>query len=234
MSRRVSRVGAREGYDHWAATYDRTLNPLVHLDRKHAVRRLSPRPNERILDAGCGTGANLRTIRRSGSDAVGIDFSRGMLRVAQHAVPGARLAQADLDARLPLRGESFDGLLCSLVSEHLKRLDTLFSEAFGVLRGGGRMVFSAFHPELAASGIEANFESDDIEYRLGAEQHSVDDYLNHMDDAGFTELRWSEHSISEDFLEKLPSAAKYRGRPMLLVIEGSRARSTAAVQSATA
>ncbi len=234
MSSRVSRIGVRDGYDRWAASYDQTKNPLVYLDRQNALRHLGPRPSERILDAGCGTGANLRTIRRTGACPVGVDFSLGMLRVARQSLPDASLVQADLNREIPLRHESFDGLLCSLVSEHLTQLRTFFSEAFSVLCGGGRMVFSAFHPEIAASGVEANFELGGTEYRLGAERHSVDDYLGHIHEAGFRSVRRREYSLTSEFVEKLPSASKYSGQPLLLVVDASRPRASAVRQVAAA
>jgi SAM-dependent methyltransferase len=151
-----------------------------------------------------------------------------MLRMAQRSVPGVPLARADLDDELPLQREVFDAFLCTLVSEHLTRLHTLFSEAFAVLRGGGRMVFSAFHPELAAAGIEANFERHGTEYRLGAERHTVDDYLSHIHDAGFRNVHWREYSITAELLAELPSASKYLEQPLLLLIDASRPRASTA------
>ena len=67
MRRKVHRPGVREGYDRWSSSYDRTPNPLVALDRRHTLDLLAPRPGERILDAGCGTGANLGAILRAGT-----------------------------------------------------------------------------------------------------------------------------------------------------------------------
>ena len=52
----VRRVGVREGYDLWAEDYDETANPVVAMDARHTLGALDPRPGERILDAGCGTG----------------------------------------------------------------------------------------------------------------------------------------------------------------------------------
>ena len=225
MAKRVSRPSVREGYDLWAESYDRTANPLVALDRRHTLARLRPRPDERILDAGCGTGANLRRIVRAGSRPVGVDFSRGMLRVAQRSARGALLAQADLHRDLPFRRGRFDAVLCALVSEHLRQLRTLFREAFAVLRRGGRLVFSAFHPEVARAGVEANFERDGTEYRLGAEGYTVDDYLNHIDAAGFTRVRWCEYRVDALVVERIPAATKYLGCPLLLIVEATRPRS---------
>lgn len=220
--RRIERPGVRAGYDLWAQAYDRTPNPLVALDRRHTLNALRPRPRERILDAGCGTGAHVRAIGRAGGWPVGVDFSRGMLRVAQRANRRVPFVQADLNRGLPLHRNVFDALLCALVSEHLTRLATFFAEAFAVLREGGRLVFSAFHPEIAGGGVEANFEYGGTEYRLGAEQHTVEDYLGHMEDAGFRGIRWREHGVDAAVVDEIPWAEKYLGRQLLLTIEAER------------
>lgn len=222
MSRRVARPGVRDGYDRWSETYDSTPNPIVCLDRRLSLPALDARPGERVLDAGCGTGAHLGSLCSAASRPVGLDFSRGMLRVARRAAPRAALVQADLNARFPVRRGAFDAMLSALVSEHLVDLRRFFTEAFAVLRRGGRLVFSAFHPELALSGVEANFERDGTEYRLGAVRHKVDDYLNHVADAGFARLEWREYGVDERVLAEVPSAAKYGDRPLLLLVRAER------------
>jgi SAM-dependent methyltransferase len=223
MGKRVERPTVREGYDRWAETYDATANPLVLLDRRRTLRALDPRPGEWVLDAGCGTGAHLASLSRARSRPVGLDFSRGMLREAQRAAPRAELVQADLNRAFPVRRGAFDALLSALVSEHLGDLRSFFAEAFAALRRGGRFVFSAFHPELARAGIEANFERDGTEYRLGAERHTVADYLNGISDAGFRRLAWCEYGADDRIREEVPWASKYSGHPMLLVVRAERA-----------
>jgi SAM-dependent methyltransferase len=221
-TRRIERPGVREGYDRWAEVYDATPNPVVALDRRYTLAALVPRPGERVVDAGCGTGFHLRSLAQARTRPVGLDFSRGMLRVARKSAPAARLAQADLDRRLPLRPGTFDALLSALVSEHLLDLRCFFGEAFAALRAGGRLVFSAFHPELALAGVEANFERDGTEYRLGAVRYTVSDYLSHIEEAGFRQLEWREYPGDERLAETLPAARKYLGRPVLLVVRARR------------
>ena len=117
----------------------------------------------------------------------------------------------------------FDVVLSSLVSEHLTDLRRFFKESFAALRRGGRFVFSAFHPDPARAGVEANFEQNGTEYRLGAEPYTVPDYLNGISDAGFKDLEWREYAPDDRLIDEVPWAAKYTGRPLLLIVVARRA-----------
>jgi SAM-dependent methyltransferase len=222
MSKRVQRTDVRDGYDRWAESYDRTPNPLVALDRRYTGKLLRPGSGERILDAGCGTGVHLGLMMRSGSSPVGLDLSRGMLSVTRTKYPSVPLAQADLNGPLPVRRRAFDAVLCALVGEHLSNVRLLFREIRDSLVRGGRFVFSVFHPEMAAAGIEANFERDGVEYRLGALRHTVADYLNLIDRAGFRRIEVHEFRGDDVLAQQVPWASKYLGRPLLLAVEARR------------
>jgi len=219
MRKRVDRVTVRQGYDLWSERYDQTPNPLIALDRRYTAGLLGPRRGERVLDAGCGTGAHLDVMLRAGSCPLGLDFSWGMLQVTRRKHPAIPLAQADLNGQLPVRRRMFDAVLCALVGEHLSNLGLLFREVSESLAHGGRFVFSVFHPEMAAAGIEANFERDGVEYRLGALRHTVADYLNLIDRSGFRRIAVHEFCGDEPLVDEIPWAAKYLGRPLLLAVE---------------
>ena len=222
MNTRFQRIGTREGYDRWSHSYDDTRSGLIALDRRETSKVLGLEPGERVLDAGCGTGAHLAALRGLGAEVVGVDFSAGMLSVARAANPRSSLLQADLNRSLPLAPSSFDLYLSTLVSEHLADLQAFFAEAARVLRGGGRLVFSAFHPEMAAAGHEARFEQAGVEYRLGAELYSVEDYLEAVRRSGFESIDWREHVIDEDVVREVPSTEERLGQRLLLLILARR------------
>jgi trans-aconitate methyltransferase len=56
---------------------------------------LDPRPGERILDVGCGTGQLTSEIARSGARVTGLDSSPEMLAEARRNYPNLHFVQAD-------------------------------------------------------------------------------------------------------------------------------------------
>jgi SAM-dependent methyltransferase len=222
LAKKIQRVNVQEGYDLWSETYDTTPNPVVAMDARHTISLLAPQRGERILDAGCGTGRNLKPVVSAGSKAVGLDFSHGMLKVARRHLPRVPLLRADLQQQFPFETECFDAVLCALIGEHLDDLPTVFRETYNVLKPGGRYVFSVYHPELAAAGKEANFQRDDVEYRLGAVRYTVDDYLNLLDDAGFSHLARHEFNGDDELIKTVPVAEKLMNVPVLLAVEARK------------
>lgn len=220
--KKVERPRVRDGYDLWSQTYDTTPNPLVSLDRRITLPVLAPKPDECVLDAACGTGQHLRAITEAGGHPIGLDFSRAMLRVARQRVPRVPLVYADLDDELPFLTEDFEAILCALAGEHLRNLPVFFRGAFAALKPEGRLVFSVFHPAMVEAGIEANFERSGVEYRLGAQRHTVADYLNAAAAAGFRRVRALEFHGDTQLVQEVPQAVKYLGRPLLLVVQAWR------------
>jgi len=220
--KKIERVGPRQGYDIWSEAYDATPNPVVAMDSRHTISLLSPQPGELILDAGCGTGRNFSKLERVGSSIIGIDFSYGMLTVARRNFadnPSAfPLLLADLERTLPFQTGSFDVVLCALIGEHLSALQQVLREFHRVLKPGGRLVFSVYHPDMAAAGIEANFERRGVEYRLGAFHYTVDEHERFLTEAGFVDTTTTEFTGDEELVRSVPSAAKYLGFPILLVL----------------
>jgi SAM-dependent methyltransferase len=143
-----------------------------------------------------------------------------MLNVARRQVPNLPLVQADLDRRFPFCSGLFDVVLSALVSEHLTNLPGFFEEVARVLVPEGRLIFSAFHPDLAAAGIEANFELDGVEYRLGAEKHTIEDFVDALSNSGLQTKIVREFAGDEELVRQIGRAKKYLGRPMLVLIEG--------------
>lgn len=219
MAKKVVKVGVREGYDLWAETYDVTPNLVVAMDERQTLELLDARPGELILDAGCGTGRNLKRLAAAGAEVYGVDFSLGMLSVARKTCPSAPFVVADLQKPLPFAEDTFDAVLCALIGEHLGDLSSAFKEIRAVLKPRGRLVFSVYHPALAISGKQAHFECDGVEYRLGAHLHTAELYMDLLKEAGFTRVTRYEFYGDQELAKDVPSARKYLGFPVLLALE---------------
>jgi SAM-dependent methyltransferase len=114
-------------------------------DRQIALRMLSPRSGECILEVGCGYGWISRTLWQSADIRwVGVDRSEGMLRRLRSADGVSHANQSLLaDAtRLPFRDDSFDKVLCTSVLMHITDDDAALSEMVRVLRPGGQLLCS--------------------------------------------------------------------------------------------
>jgi ubiquinone/menaquinone biosynthesis C-methylase UbiE len=94
-----------------------------------------------VLDIGCGTGRYCLEINKScGAEMVGLDYSGGMLSEANAKKRGIWL-RGDA-AHLPVVYETFDVAILMLVLQHVDDEVMAISEAWRVLKPGGRLVIS--------------------------------------------------------------------------------------------
>jgi SAM-dependent methyltransferase len=116
--------------------YCTALSRFVPPDLQHMRVR-------RVIDVGCGFGANLPILNPLGS-VVGVDVSLEALRAIRKR-PALGLVQAEADA-LPFRAGTFDVVALLAVVEHVDRDDRVLSEAYRVTRHGGIQILltSAF------------------------------------------------------------------------------------------
>ncbi|GAB3209314.1 class I SAM-dependent methyltransferase [Marinactinospora thermotolerans] len=123
---------------HWdAALYD-DRHSFVAGYGAELLRLLAPRPGERILDAGCGTGDHVAALRDAGAIAVGVDAAPEMVARARARFPGIDVRLADL-RDLGMR-EEFDAVLSNAVLHWIPEADRAAASLAAALRPGGRLV----------------------------------------------------------------------------------------------
>jgi ubiquinone/menaquinone biosynthesis C-methylase UbiE len=194
----VTTEDVASGYARWASTYDVLPNPLVRLEEP-VVRAIVDRaPPGDALDAACGTGRHAAHLRARGHRVVGVDASPAMLARARARVPDGDFRQGELTA-LPLADASVDFAVCALALTHLRDLVPPVRELARVLRRGGRLVVSDFHPFQVLIGGSAFF----MDERGGSGHvrtyhHPHGAYLDAFRTAGLQVERCLEPADSDD------------------------------------
>ncbi len=147
---------AADGYERWAATYDAFANPLILIEQGPIRSLIDEVAPGRALDAACGSGRHTAYLVERGHDVIGVDASPAMLAKAAATAGGADLRAGSLDC-LPLESASMDLVVCALALTHCEELQTPIAELARVLRPGGRLLLSDFHPFLGILGNTALF-----------------------------------------------------------------------------
>ena len=138
----------------WAATYGSPPNLFQELEHEALVSLLPPVTGRTVLDLGCGGGRTASALlERGATRVVGVDRSRPMLRRAAGSGSAAVWAEADA-TRLPLADVAVDLVVSTLMFGHIAALQDAIGEAVRVLRPGGHLVISDFHPQATLSGCQ--------------------------------------------------------------------------------
>lgn len=142
----------REGWAHFAPIETMTTPPAARL-----VRFAGVKPDQSVLDVGCGTGVVALTARRRGARVTGLDLTPELLaRAKEHsAQPGyedVTWKQGDAED-LPFPDASFDVVLSQFGHMFAPRPEVATREMLRVLKPGGTIAFSTWPPELGVGAL---------------------------------------------------------------------------------
>jgi malonyl-CoA O-methyltransferase len=217
----------REGYDHWAATYDTMGNWLLELEEPEVDRALGDVKDLDVLDVGAGIGRHALRIAENGARVTAVDFSEEMLARARQK-PGAedvRWLMHDVARPLPFAANSFDRVLSALVLEHIPvdELATFFLDLGRVVRDGGVIVVTAMHPAMFLRGVSANFHDEGGEIRPRSYVATLSDYIMGAIQAGLVTVSLAERSVDEGLAARNERSRRWLGWPALFVMTLKRA-----------
>jgi len=189
-------MGVREGYAEWSKQYDGELNPLIALEEPVVLEMIGDVAGLDVLDAACGTGRYAIPLAEAGARLCGLDGSEEMLAHARRKAADRSLT---IDLRsgdlhdLPFEDASFDLVLSALELCHVPDLNPVAAELARVLRPGGRVIISDFHPFCLLIGWRTCFDRPEARYWIENHLNLTESYAAALLANGFalTDLRES-------------------------------------------
>ena len=213
-------ISAREGYERWAPTYpDVAGNPLMRAEER-LMRELWPVVSgRRVLDLACGSGRYSRLLVAEGAEVVALDLSPAMLR---RGPPVARVCATML--QLPFVAQAFDVVVSGLALGHCEDLPRWMTETARVLRPGGTLLYSDFHPHAARAGLTRSFKDEQARcFTLPHCTHELEAQFGHAAAAGLEIVRSAEARVGHELIEAFPGSAEFyrrwHGLPLVLVVQ---------------
>jgi malonyl-CoA O-methyltransferase len=150
-----------------------------------------------FLDVGCGTGRWLAEASTLGARILGVDFCAEMLTQAQRKMGiGGRLSLAD-SRHLPFRDGCADMVICSFSLGYVDRLDTVLNEVARVVKPGGTIYASDFHPEAHHRGWTRSLRNGDQILEIRHHLYSIEELMRTAQGAGLKSQELFELKIGE-------------------------------------
>lgn len=116
----------------------------------HCVRRLDPKPGERILDLATGTGWTSRLLAARGAQVVGVDIAADLLDAARMIGQSSGLVidyEVGDAERLRFADASFDAVVSTFGVMFASNPEAAAEEVARVCRKGGRIAFATWKPD---------------------------------------------------------------------------------------
>ncbi len=152
---------------------------------------LVPKPAYTVLDCGCGTGILLPSLEKCYKKIVGLDLCSENLLEARASIRRASLLVGDI-ARLPLKPQFFDHVVCRAVLHRLPDARSAFRGLFEILKEGGELIVS----EPIGDSRIVRFLQVTVKRRSAAHYQSKEwrytsqQWIQMAQAAGFRTVRW--------------------------------------------
>lgn len=213
-------------YERWAPCYPPVAhNPLMRAEEAAMSRLWPDLRGQRVLDLACGSGRYARRLSQEGVElVVAADFSVAMLRHVE--LTGAVRVCADMMC-LPFLEQTFDAIICGLAIGHAASLQNWMSEMHRILRTGGQLLYSDFHPEAARAGMTRSFkDARGISCTVPHHIHELAAQRRAATGAGFRLDRIDEVRIGRELCEAFPGSESFyrqwHGLPIVQVMRACK------------
>lgn len=187
-----------QAYDLWAATYDtQPHNLLLAMEQKLFARMLQrvSLHNCNVIDVGCGTGRHWPSLfQQKPARLKGYDVSEQMLSILAQKFPGADVCRS-ADHLMVDRDQSYECLVSTLTLAHIADAELAVAEWCRVLKPGGDMLITDYHPEALQKGGHRTFAAKGRTYAIRSFVYPVEAVLHWFEAHGVQLVDFAEEKI---------------------------------------
>jgi ubiquinone/menaquinone biosynthesis C-methylase UbiE len=226
-----SELAPEQAYEIWSANYDKQPgNLMLDLDERifsDLIENIDLRDKE-VVDIGCGTGRHWQKIySKNPSNVMGFDVSGSMLDLLKSKFPFARTQKTTDNLLTSIPDSSIDMIISTLTIAHIKIIEEAIASWSRVLKNGGELVVTDFHPTLLANGGKRSFSHGGRSLSVKNYIHSIRKIKKIFYETGFMLIRQEEKTVNEDvrsYYETKNALAVYERFKGLPVIYGLHLR----------
>lgn len=241
-----NRVSPSYQVNHAITTYSAHYGPWAPLENELCL--LGDVTGKRILDLGCGGGQCCIAFAKQGAIVAGLDLSDGQLQVARTLAHQEHLnvtfVQGTMDDLSHFSSADWDIVFSTYAFQYLADVPACLAECQRVLRPGGRLVFSLDHPfrdcffdqeddEVTVYASRDYFDHTPMRWLFGdcnvtmaSYHHTIAEWLEMIDQAGFTLRRLLEPPASREMLNIIwppdDALAAMRNLPQTVIFLASK------------
>jgi ubiquinone/menaquinone biosynthesis C-methylase UbiE len=217
--------GAREAYDLWADNYDDQPDNLMFYLDQGVFAELMGNVNVKgkvVADIGCGTGRHWPALfQNHPAGLTGYDVSDGMLKRLKLKFPDADTIQITGNFLEDIADDTYDLIISTLTVAHIENLEEALLEWCRVLKPGGDIIITDFHPTALAAGGKRTFQYQNIHIPIVNFVHSTDQIKDFFRNNGFLIANQAEKIIDDNVMhyyirqDAMHVYRKFRGLPMI-------------------
>jgi malonyl-CoA O-methyltransferase len=195
----------------------------MRVEQQAMVRFWPAVSNRGALDLACGTGRYAHLLAESqAAEVVALDFCMPMLK----QVSAATKVCANM-MHLPFAADSFDVVISGLALAHATDVYRFMAEIGRVLRPGGTLLYSDFHPDAARAGLKRSFkDKDERTFQVAHTDYPVATQLAAAKAAHLRVDIVHEIRVGDELREPFENSDDFYGRwhgvPIVVIVRASK------------